>query len=587
MLTSDLERVALRLLKALNIPEADHVAQLVRDKEWDKLVKTKFDPLLHHDKSVDEFRRICLAQEFLRKADFLDTNIDKAQVARDAFLSNEAQCKRANLHLERFVKNVVLETALDQRFFELLLKAKAWIRGTLGPVPEELNGKFGPGAVFETEVWRHKTKTTTYDKLRNLPRATPTLSFQYWWKNISNTCMGIVWDSTKPSFTYKTLIVRGNRFTTVPKDATKDRGICIEPGLNVWLQLAVGNHLKLRLKRRGLDLRGDEDRVHPVLRRLGLSKGRPWKGQDLHRRIAQIASRTGAIATVDLESASDTICRVLVMLLLPDDWYSLLSGLRSSFTRFSPTGEKKDRRWYGLEKFSSMGNGYTFELETLIFASMAHAVGGKMGVDSFVYGDDIIVPQAVVADLMAMLQHAGLRINKGKTYYGDSNFRESCGGDFFFGHDVRPFYIKESPHDPSSWISIANNLRHWSLKWDMPELMAVRASTIDRIPTAQRVCGPEELGDLVLHDEEKRWTTRTRGSIRYVRIWRPVSVTQYLFSTPYQINYDWCGPTRPRSFREFSESDVALAAALTGLPSTGISPRNSVEGYRFGFVAFS
>lgn len=594
MLTSDLKRVALRILKALKVDEADVIADHIRHSRWDSVVMTKFNPLQHQHRSIDEFRRICLAQEFLRKADFLDTSIDTAAVARVGFLENEAQCFRANRHLEKFLDFRVLETPVEQAFYELVIKARAFISRTLGSIPEDLRGRFGPGAVFESEVWRHRKTMTHYDKLRNTPCASQQVSEAMLDHLVWDTAYASAWADACPTRLFPR--TPGNRFTTVPKDATKDRGIAIEPGINVLGQLAVGDHLKTRLKRVGLDLRGDDDRFHPVLARLGLERDRPWKGQQLHRKMACRASLSGSHATIDLSNASDTICRNLVKLLLPDVWYDLLYELRSPKTRFSPTGRKKDQRWYLLEKFSSMGNGYTFELETLIFASLAHACGCEIGVDSFVYGDDIIVPSDRAADVLAVLSYCGLTPNSSKTFTTGA-FRESCGGDFFLGHDVRPFYIKEEPNAPEDWIAIANNLRYWSFKWSMPELMAVRASVLDLIPADIARCrGPEELGDLVIHDDECKWNSTVRGSIRYVRVWRPVHMKRYLFGRSFTAKVDRLEYTSPgltltrqskEVFRTLTEQGVALTAALIGLPSDGVSPRNSVEGYRFGRVAFS
>lgn len=591
MLTNDMKRVALRILKALNVDEATVVSDHILNNRWDELVKIKFDPLLHSHKSVDVFRRVCLAQEFLRKAEFLETSIDKAGVARDGFLSCERQCFEANRHLEKFLDYPVLETEVEKVFYEILIRAKAWVRSTLGPVPDSLRGRFGPGAVFESEVWRHRDSMTHYDKLRNTPCVSHNVSQQLVDHLVWETAYSAAWADACPTRLFPS--TRGNRFTTVPKDATKHRGIAIEPGINVLGQLALGDVLKTRLLRRGIDLRGTEDRVHPVLSRLGLQFGRPWKGQTLHREMARVSSSSGSHATIDLSNASDTICRVLVKLLLPESWYSLLSELRSPYTRFSPTGKKRDARWYLLEKFSSMGNGYTFELETLIFSSLAHAVGGEVGLDTFVYGDDIIVPEPCAADLLAVLRYVGLTPNEKKTFHGsDVYFRESCGGDYFLGHDVRPFYIKELPHDPTSWISLANNLRYWSNKWSMPELMAVRASVLDNVPADIRRCrGPEELGDLVIHDDECKWTTTIRGSIRYVRVWRPVQLKRYLHARRVKVtSFAAHPPTRREAkqwVRELVEQGVAHTAALIGLPSDGISPRDGVDGYRFGRVAFS
>lgn len=590
MLTNEMKRVALRLLKALNVAEANVMIDHVNNGRWDQISKTKFDPLHHHHKSVDEFRRICLAQEFLRKADFLDTGVNTAQVARDGFLSCERQCFDANRQLEKFLDYPVLSTEVEKAFYEILLRARAWLKSTLGPLPDSLKGRFGPGAVFESAVWSHRKDMTAYDKLRNMPCLSQNVPEQLVNHLVWETAYSAAWAEACPTRLFHR--TRGNRFTTVPKDATKDRGIAVEPGINVLGQLAVGDVLKIRLKRRGIDLRGVEDRLLPALKRLGLELGRPWKGQILHREMAEKASITGSHSTIDLSNASDTICRVLVELLLPGDWYSLLSDLRSPFTRFSPTGKKKDERWYRLEKFSSMGNGYTFELETLIFASLASAVGAEVGVDTFVYGDDIIVPEPYTADLLAVLRYVGMIPNEKKTFTGACNFRESCGGDYFFGHDVRPFYIKELPNDAASWISVANNLRYWSNKWSMPELMAVRASVLDNIPSDIRRCrGPEELGDLVIHDDVDKWISTVRGSIRYIKVWRPILLKKYLFSSRLRPSGFWFGPPSRREAngysREFSENGVALTAALLGLPSDGLSPRNAVDGYRFGRVAYS
>lgn len=100
------------------------------------------------------------------------------------------------------------------------------------------------------------------------------------------------------------LVVRGNRFTTVPKDAWKHRGICIEPSINLFYQLGIGEWLTMRMGRK-LDWKKDSQ-------------------QAFHRFLAQLGSFTRNNATIDLSNASDTICYNLVKLLLPVDWFNLL-----------------------------------------------------------------------------------------------------------------------------------------------------------------------------------------------------------------------------------------------------------------------
>jgi len=135
--------------------------------------------------------------------------------------------------------------------------------------------------------------------------------------------------------------------------------------------------------------------------------------------------------TIDLSSASDSISTNLVKLLLPDDWFYLLNRLRSP--SFSYNGVS--RRY---EKFCSMGNGFCFPLQTLIFLSVCSACeGGRIAVDYRAYGDDIIVRKSKFSAVTDLLGRCGFTLN-GKKTFSSGVFRESCGGDFWQGVDVRP-----------------------------------------------------------------------------------------------------------------------------------------------------
>jgi len=196
-----------------------------------------------------------------------------------------------------------------------------------------------------------------------------------------------------------------------------DRPIAIGPTVNVLLQKGIGNFIRSKLKRIGLDLR---------------------RSQTKHRELAKKASIDGSLATVDLRSASDTISWRAVIDLLPFDWFDMLDKCRSKEYCI-------DGNWYPYQKFSAMGNGYTFELETLIFYSLAFSVTKYLGLDTndvSVYGDDIILPNEATPLLYRVLESFGFMINKEKSFCSGP-FRESCGGDFFSGTDVRGFYVKE------------------------------------------------------------------------------------------------------------------------------------------------
>lgn len=545
----DVQRTAAKYLAALDTPRSLTVHLLVKSGEWDQLVNLSIDPLHYRwdcfGSDLDKLRRDRAATDLLRKCRDLPTSQDLHKEAVRTFHECELRCRQQNLFLTDWfsLENERITTLKHApRGLVLLSKklnsARRWISKTLGGLPDFLNGKFGPGAVFESGEYNRRLKAfglTAYDKIRNNPVASENLSHALEDHLVWDTIMATGWGAALPNRVIPRVL--GNRFTSVPKDAKKNRGICIEPGLNVFGQLAVGSAMKFRLNRRGL--------LHS-------------RAQDLHRQMAMQASRDGLHATLDLSNASDTISYRIVELLLPSDWFALLCELRSPYTEVGG-------KWYRLEKFSSMGNGYTFELETLIFAALAHASGSWIGVNSSVYGDDTIVPTEHATELIQLLSLCGFTINERKSYLSGP-FRESCGGDFFGGEDVRPYYMKELPRGASDWIVIHNCIADLADRFSMSELAGSARSAVDNIPRLDRCYGPKEFGDVVLHGPIQHWTVKIRNSIRYVQAVLPVPRRKKL--TRY-------GP------------HTALVAAVLGLPSGGIAPRDSVEGHRRRWLAYS
>ncbi len=233
-------------------------------------------------------------------------------------------------------------------------------------------------------------------------------------------------------------VVPGAVLFTVPKSTTIDRCACKEPDVNMYLQKAVGSHIRSRLKRFGIDL----------------------NDQSINRELAQLGSARGDLATLDLSSASDTICRQAVRALLPCDWFEYLDDIRSQFVSVDGT-------FVRTEMFSSMGNGFTFELESLIFYVLMRATAylrGHRGTIS-VYGDDLIIPSGMYDDATWILQEFGFSCNMEKSF-ADGPFRESCGGHFFLGHDISPFYLKKEPTHLTDLIRVLNQLRKWASRDD-------------------------------------------------------------------------------------------------------------------------
>jgi len=213
--------------------------------------------------------------------------------------------------------------------------------------------------------------------------------------------------------------VERNAITLVPKNWKTHRTIAKEPTHSLPFQLALDAWFKNKLRRWGIDL----------------------SSQAKNQEFARIGSIDGSFATVDLEMASDTLAYNAVAWLLPEEWFELLSTFRSS-SFSAPWGSG----YYA--KFSSMGNGYTFTLETLIFAAACRAVGSRQYA---VYGDDIALETHLVPSLVKLLSFFGFRVNDAKSFYNpDSRFRESCGCDYYQGQLVTPFYLRECPRESDS-----------------------------------------------------------------------------------------------------------------------------------------
>lgn len=544
--------VALALCEGLATPVSLSVAILIRNGEWDQLAVKRVSP--EHYESADLYWRDASAVSFLRKLEELPTSFDREAKALASFFECEAECFRANERLSPFLYGAYAPG--EEAIHDFIIMARKNIRSWIGHAPSDVRGRFGPGSTYGD---RGKLVTVP-DKMSSCPTLTASaLGFLFPWASTAwaNACAN---DRRAPLF------VPGNRFTTVPKDACKFRGIAIEPSINLFYQLGFGRALRVRLKHSGIDLKN---------------------GQDIHRRVAREASIRGHMSTLDLSNASDTICRNLVKLLLPSSWYSSLDSLRS------PTTMVKGKR-VRLEKFSSMGNGFTFELETLIFLGVCSAalessgIQVKLGENLFVYGDDIIVPTECSSVVISALRFFGLTPNTEKSFV-NGPFRESCGGDFFEGVDVRPFFLKELPYEPQHYIAMANGLRRvgHSDPLNYARCVSVRRSwfrVLDILPGAiRRLRGPQDLGDIVIHDEEEHWQTRVRSCIRYIRCYRPARFTRV----------GW----------EHFKPDVVLASALYGVGSDsetdsykrdrerilpgGVIPRNGVLGYKVGWVSYS
>ena len=299
------------------------------------------------------------------------------------------------------------------------------IRDIIGDSPpiEALIGTFSGGA----STSRPRTKSHPASKYLGKAHVTPScLDIFSGFTDEMPGWIGLADLAIKP--------VRGNVFFTVPKNATIDRCACKEPDINMFVQKGIGSFFRKGLRSHGIDL----------------------NDQSINRRLAREGSVTQNLVTLDLSSASDTVTTELVFQLLPITWYTLLDSVRCQVTVIDGVEHRN-------HMFSSMGNGFTFELETLVFYAISRAVAfftGTRGKIS-VYGDDIICPSGMSDALITALTYFGFSVNMEKSCLS-GQYRESCGGHYFNGLDITPFYIRSPIATLPDLIHVANQLREWA-----------------------------------------------------------------------------------------------------------------------------
>lgn len=473
--------IAERIYSDLRSPLASQAYELSRKGKLVELVSLSVDPSTYSD--AFSFRNDYLAAELMSKFDSFDLGIDKTAVALQKFLASEVQCRDTNLRLWRHYESGLTSPYSPESF---IWTAREKIAGVLGELDlNEVSTHFGFGPGASTSVRRargdayfkygvvrpHTTKANALYALsavKSEPRWFNYLCGDRAPESILNLP---IYQQIEELFE----IVPGNKVTTVPKSAKTERVIAIEPDMNMYVQKGFGGVIRSRLKRVGVNL---DDQT--------------WNQQ-----LALEASKMDSMATIDLSSASDTISLKLVELLLPTEWYEALKQSRS------PCGTMPDGTLLEYQKVSSMGNGFTFELESLIFWAICSSVISLLKPASrrlAVYGDDLIVSSEICHTVLWLLKYFGFVPNLKKTFVSGP-FRESCGKHYFLGIDVSPFYIKRDVDSSDRLISIANSIRNWSVtSFGLDPLLKISyLSTVNLLPKClQKPTIPRCFGDMAL-----------------------------------------------------------------------------------------
>lgn len=387
--------VVLALCEIVNSPRSLAIWLMLSSGEYDQYVDLGINPGDYETPS--NFAGDYLVTEVLRKSVRIPLKgYDKKRAALDSFWESEKQCAKTNSRL----------SFSSEPFPQAVRTAMGICRSIAGPLRTKELGeiqalfRFGPKATVGVPG-RGSVKSMKIDRPLHL-----TSALYPFYRSI----LGERWWDMQA----RPVIASGNKLTFVEKNAKTMRGIAPEPTLNSYVQLGIGTFLKHRLRRVGIDL----------------------YSQERNQQLASQAYSEG-LATIDLSRASDCLSVETVRHFLGDKWFALLDMARSKTTKLP------DGTIVPLNKFSSMGNGYTFELETLIFTSIAFAcVDPEDRHHVSIYGDDIVVPQYAAGSVIDALKFIGFSVNTSKSFLA-GNFFESCGTDWFKGQNVRPFYIGE------------------------------------------------------------------------------------------------------------------------------------------------
>jgi hypothetical protein len=227
------------------------------------------------------------------------------------------------------------------------------------------------------------------------------------------------------------------RVITVPKTLKTPRIIAIEPTAMQYVQQGI-----LEAFTECIDA---DDNARAFIR---------WKSNVPNQRLARRGSLSGNLATLDLSEASDRVSNQLVREMLFDHPI-LADAVDASRSRRAEVPVHNGKKVIRLAKFASMGSALCFPMESLVFMTVIFlGIQDELrrpinpdDIKSFkgqvrVYGDDIIVPVRFVRSVVSKLETFGFKVNASKSYW-TGKFRESCGKDYYAGHDVSVVRVRQ------------------------------------------------------------------------------------------------------------------------------------------------
>jgi len=327
--------------------------------------------------------------------------------------------------VKRAVTRIKPEDRNDFRRVSALLFGRVFGQADREVHHTRLLPKHGPGATADKLRGNAKYRQRTWPM--RLEKALPSSSFLFPSPSFEEE-MGAV-DIIEPEAEEPVKVI------SVPKTLKTPRIIGVEPTCMQYAQQAILPVV--------LDALSRDDFLDNII---------GFDDQVPNQELAREGSLNGELATLDLSEASDRVANELVLELFRDhpQLNEVVQATRSRKARVPGKGVHR------LAKFASMGSALCFPVEamvftTLVFIGIERALSSPLGWEQVknlftdqvrVYGDDIIVPVEYVQSVVSTLQAFGLVVNEHKSFW-NGKFRESCGKEYFDGHDVSIVKVRE------------------------------------------------------------------------------------------------------------------------------------------------
>ena len=491
-------------------------AQVVQDVSWDGEVSRVLGALRAQDwKAVlrltkasppqtyadwRQYYAACQVEHLFKKLPFPGSDLELREAAFGILMADEHRNRRTNQRFAIMKRRLQSDSAGNLRFEHknalygrLMRRMQCFIASTLGDTPdfESIASKcdFGPGscvgvggdsthpyakfdklscsdaamAPFRSAVWEHHQFRALF-----LPERAGVVC-------VDPDCFRKEMDRWVTRTNY-------NKIDFVPKNALTHRTTAGEPVGNGWVQRGIGEEMADLLRHK-----------------------RPWvnhRDQTRNQRLARAASDMSnlkPLATIDLKSSSQSIATEMVRMvfLLAPGWFDIMNRTRSANWRCKLNPNGKITLTGEYELFVSMGNGFCFPLQMMIYTAAIEACYAEVGLQRGTYGvfgDDLIVEQSVALLLIEWLRFLGVRTNTDKTFvFGP--FRESCGADFWDGVNVRPYVLDQIPDSDRQLVKVANGINYrtpfplWGAWWALWKAMPLTARS-----TIRPFQGPDDSG---------------------------------------------------------------------------------------------